>query len=146
VHRVGVMTFCECCVDCPFPYHVIRCWVRTKPCNIGNGSPIYTHFLALNPQYPETLSLGLVIGSTGSHPSSSLSPSMCIITQSYRKQFFLFYPWCFFSGGLPFVLFQSNQELLFSSPFLNIHVLRVALYLAHWPPCLAASTTVSLEW
>jgi hypothetical protein len=51
-------------VDRPFPYPMIRCWVRTKPppppqYSIGNLSP-----LALNPQYPETLSHGLVIGST----------------------------------------------------------------------------------
>ncbi len=30
--------------------------------------------------------------------------------------------------------FQSNQELLLSSPFLSKHVMRVALYSAHWPP------------
>jgi hypothetical protein len=28
---VGVMTLCECRVDRPFPYHLIRCWVRTRP-------------------------------------------------------------------------------------------------------------------
>ncbi len=33
---------------------------------------------------------------------------------------------------LPF--FQSNQELLFSSPFFSKHVMRAALYLAYWPP------------
>jgi hypothetical protein len=31
VCRVGVMTLCECHVDLPFPDHVIRCWVRTRP-------------------------------------------------------------------------------------------------------------------
>jgi hypothetical protein len=31
VHRVGVMTLLKCRVDHPFPYHVIRCWVRTRP-------------------------------------------------------------------------------------------------------------------
>ncbi len=30
MRRVSVMTLCECRVDRPFPYHVIRCWVRTK--------------------------------------------------------------------------------------------------------------------
>jgi hypothetical protein len=30
VHQVGLMTLCECRVDCPFPYHVTRCWVRTE--------------------------------------------------------------------------------------------------------------------
>ncbi len=30
-HQVDVMTLRECRVDCPFPYHVIRCRVRTKP-------------------------------------------------------------------------------------------------------------------
>jgi hypothetical protein len=31
VRRVGVMTLRECHVDLPFPDHVIRCWVRTRP-------------------------------------------------------------------------------------------------------------------
>jgi hypothetical protein len=61
-------------------------------------------------------------------------------------QSFLFYPWCFFSGGLPFALFQSSKELLFSSRFLSKHVVRVALLFSPQAPRLAASTTVSLEW
>jgi hypothetical protein len=62
------------------------------------------------------------------------TPSFCNNTRSLEWAFFLFYPWCFFSGELPIALFQSSKELLFSSPFLNKNVVRVALYSAHWPP------------
>ncbi len=31
VNWVGMMTLRECRVDRPFPYHVIRCWMRTRP-------------------------------------------------------------------------------------------------------------------
>ncbi len=26
-----VIALHDCCVDCPFPDHLIRCWVRTSP-------------------------------------------------------------------------------------------------------------------
>jgi hypothetical protein len=72
------MTLRKCRVDRPFPYHVIWCWVLIEPPpprSIGNGLLILTDFLALNPQYPEKLSHGFVIGSTGSHSSAS-SPTV----------------------------------------------------------------------
>jgi hypothetical protein len=41
---------------------------------------------------------------------------------------------------------RKSKELLFSSPFLGKHVVRVALLFSPLAPCLAASTIVSLEW
>ncbi len=70
-------------------------------------------------------------------PSSSSLPSFLQSASSpgVRVSNYLFFICGAFSLAcclLPF--FQSNQELLFSSPFLSKHVMRVALYLAHWLP------------
>jgi hypothetical protein len=37
VCRACMMTLCECCVDSPFPYYVIRCWVSTRPLPLQYG-------------------------------------------------------------------------------------------------------------
>jgi hypothetical protein len=37
VRRVSVMTLRESCVDRPFPDHVLRCWVRTRPPHLQYG-------------------------------------------------------------------------------------------------------------
>ncbi len=75
-----------------------------------------------NPQYPETLTHGLEIGSIGSHLSSSSSclhllPSAP--SPGVKASNFFLNPWCFSSGRLPFALFQSSLDPCFS---------------AHWPP------------
>ncbi len=41
---------------------------------------------------------------------------------------------------------RKSKELLFSFLFLSKHVVRVALLFSPLAPCLAASTTDSLEW
>jgi hypothetical protein len=78
-------------------------------------------FLALNLQNPETLSHGLVIGSTGSHSSSTLlsSTSLIYVQASPRAKVSrsFFFSVVFFSGGLPFALYLVRLELLSSSPF-----------------------------
>ncbi len=45
-----------------------------------------------------------------------------------------------------FCPFSVRQRAAFSSPFLSKCVARVALLFGLLAPCLAASTTVSLEW
>jgi hypothetical protein len=51
-----------------------------------------------------------------------------------------------FSVRLPFALFLSRKELLFSFPFFSKYVVRVALLFGPLAPSLAVSATVSLEW
>jgi hypothetical protein len=48
-----------------------------------------------------------------------ITPPFCNYTPELRVSVLSFYPWCFFSGGLPFALLYSSKELLFSSPFLQ---------------------------
>ncbi len=84
----------------------------------------------LNPQYPEILSHGLVIGTTGSLPSSSSSLSFLPSASSpgVRVSSSFFFIRCAFSlAGCFLPFFQSSKELLFSSLFLTKHVLRVAI-------------------
>ncbi len=52
------MTLRECHVDCPFPYHVIRCWVRTP-------FPLKRHTWSLAPLWPL-----LVVASAALSPSA----------------------------------------------------------------------------
>jgi hypothetical protein len=70
-----------------------------------------------NPQYPKTLLHGLVIGSTGSHSSSSSPTASTPMLQHYLEIDSSFLIAVFFSGGLPFALIQLGLELLSSSLF-----------------------------
>ncbi len=116
-----VMTLCECHVDHPFPYQVIRCWVSTSPppCSMGLGHLFKPTFWGLTLRHRNA-----VTWTCDQHAWFSfiyiaivITPPFCNNTGSLEYAFFLFYLFCFFSGGLPFFLFQSSKELLFSSPF-----------------------------
>jgi hypothetical protein len=115
------MTLPECRVDHQFRYHVIRCWVQPPPPAVwALGRLFKPTFWGLTLS-TEMLSHGLVISTPGSHSSTwpSSSPLPSATTPEFRVSVLSFYPWCFFSGGLHFALFQSSKELLFSSPFLS---------------------------
>jgi hypothetical protein len=101
-----------------------------------------------NTQYPETLLHGLVIGMTGSHPSSLSSPSFLPSASSpgvgVSNSFF------FISGAFSLVVcvspfFSQTKSCLSALYSLSKHVMSSSFI---WPtgPHLAASTTVSLEW
>jgi hypothetical protein len=119
VRRAGLMTHCECCVDCLFLYHVTGV-VKTEtpsPAGIGTGLPIYTGFLVLNPQYPEMLSHGLVIGwmvRTHHHLHRHHLPSATLLGDRVSSSFFLV---VFFSGGLPFALYLVRLRAIVELSF-----------------------------
>ncbi len=148
---VSLMTNGKCRNDHPFPYLVIRCWVRTKP-----PPAVWALSRLFKPTFWR-ISLSTLKGChmdlwlarlvLTHHHLHRLHPS--ILDQQPESTVsnpFFFYPWYFLSGRLPFALFQSTKELLFSSPLLSKHVMRVALLFGPLVPRLAASTTVSLEW
>ncbi len=47
------MTLHECRVDRLFPYHMIRCWVRTRPPAVWALGPLFKPAFWLNPQTPK---------------------------------------------------------------------------------------------
>ncbi len=150
VRQVSVMTLREWRVDHPFPYHVIRCWVRTSPLpTVWALSRLFKPcFLRLNPQTPKRCHMDLWLAHlvlTHLHRHRH-HPSLLQQLPEFRESDFSFCHWCFFSCGLFFALFLSSKELSFSSPFSIKYVMRVAHLFSPLAPRLAALTTVSLEW
>ncbi len=146
VRQVGLMTPRECRIEHPFPYQVTGVgWEPGPPAGIGTGSPISTDFLALNPQYLKTLSYGLVIGSTGSHSSSSSPTSINSLLQHYPEIALVALSYqCYFLWLAVYALVQLGLELLSSSLSLSRHSVREALLFGPLTP-LAALTAISLE-
>ncbi len=70
------------------------------------------------------------------NPSSLSSPSYLPSASSsgVRVSYSFFFICGAFSGRLPFVLFSVEPRAPFQLSFLSKHVVRVALYSAHWPP------------
>ncbi len=120
---VGLMTHGKCRVDCLCPYTSLGVgWESSppQPPQYRQWIAYLTHFLALNPQYPETLSHGLVFGTTGSNPSSSSSPSFLSSASSPRVRVsnLLFFIHGIFTWWAAFCPFFSQTRAAFQLSFL----------------------------
>ncbi len=130
-----MMTLCECRIDRPFPDHVIRCWVRTRPPpTVCTWGLFKTLFLSL-PLRCRNAVTGLLISMPGSHSStsSSTSPLPSVTTpQSVVLAFFLFICGAFLwrAAFCPFLAKSCFSARL----FLIKYVVRVALLLGPLAP------------
>ncbi len=71
---LSVMTPGECLVDCPFPSHVTRCWVRTvPPRSMGMDRLFNSHFLGLTLRYRNAVAWTCDQPSWYSSPTSTLT-------------------------------------------------------------------------
>ncbi len=108
---------------------------RAPPSGIGTRGHLFKlAFWRLTLSTPKRCVL--VNGSTGSHSSLfSLTSTSPICKHHTEKEWAAFsYPWCFFSGGLPFAFYSVRLKAVVQLFRLNRCFMRVALSSAHCPP------------
>jgi hypothetical protein len=142
------MTLRKCRVDRPFPNHVIRHLVRTRPPPAVWAWVSYLNrFLSLTLRHRNavTWTCDQHIWFSFIYIAIIITPPFCNNTRS-RVSVLSLLSMVLFLWRAAFCPFQSSKELLFSSPFLSKSVMIVALLLGPLAPRMAASTTASLEW
>jgi hypothetical protein len=129
VHGVGVMTLHECHFDRPFPYHVIRCWVRTRlPLVIwAFGCPFKSTFCGLTLCttkccHMDLWSERLVLTH---HPPHWIHPSLVHQRPESRVSNSFFLSVVLSSGGMHFALFPVKQRAAFQLSLSSKHIVRV---------------------
>ncbi len=130
------MTLRECHVDRQFPYHVIRCWVRTRP------PPPSIGFLRLTLRHRNAVTRGSEISTPGSHSSTSTSTS----PWSLEKAFFLFNCDAFYLAGCLFPFCASAKSYLSAVFFFSKYVVESSPLFGPLPPPSGCLACCSLEW
>jgi hypothetical protein len=120
VCRVSLRTHGKCCVDRPFPHHVIRCWVITSPPPpaVWHWVAYLTPFFRLNPQTLKRCHMDLWLARLVLiHLHHRHHPSLMQQHPEFRVSDLSFLSVVLFSDGLPFNLFCQAKSCFSALPF-----------------------------